>query len=386
MIKKNALSEQFAEIGAYQELDEARQRIEQLVLEVTELRKAKQEEGQQEKLDRILQEVGRSAIERVLLDLIDPNPQQGRKTFHKQEIASLGRSLERDGQNEPILTYKQENDRHLIFDGERRWRAAKEIGWSDIEVVALPISEKILLEQPETLRRKTLISSRHKEKLNALDLAESLIAEISAEYGISRERIPTILNSAIVRFNRAKQLNRLSKSVTHSQEEQASDLDSFRAENLLKSKEESQIFAYLLSLQLNPASIAMQEFQYLNLFDDLKLAIRELDLKVTHAKFVQRLTAEKLKVSESEAKVIRGRLIQEIVEQDWSIAQTRQRVNEILNPPQPTQFSKEISAAIASITKIKVSPEEEPEALKALETTLKKKLKEIAKLFNSTSH
>ena len=145
MIKKNALSEQFAEIGAYQELDEARQRIEQLVLEVTELRKAKQEEGQQEKLDRILQEVGRSAIERVLLDLIDPNPQQGRKTFHKQEIASLGRSLERDGQNEPILTYKQENGRHLIFDGERRWRAVKEIGLSDIEVVALTISEKILL-------------------------------------------------------------------------------------------------------------------------------------------------------------------------------------------------------------------------------------------------
>jgi ParB family chromosome partitioning protein len=383
VIKKNTLSEQFAEIGIYQELDEARQRIEQLVSEVTVLREARQEAGQQEKLDRILQEVDRSAIQKVILDLIEPNPQQGRKTFTKREITSLGRSLERDGQNEPILIYRQENGRYLLFDGERRWRAAREIGWSDIEVVILPIPAKISLEQPETIRRKTLISSRHKEKLNALDLAESLIAEIEAEYRIAREQIPTILNSAIMRFSRAKQLERLSQLVDCSEEEQVLTLKSFKAENLLKSPEENQIFAYLLSLQLNPASVAMQEFQYLNLLDDLKLAIRKRDLKVTHAKFLQRLTAAKLEVSSSEAQAIREQIIQEIVAQDWSIAKTRQRVNEILNPKQPSQFSQEIETALASITKIKVDAQDDPEALKILEVALKKKLKEISKIIKT---
>lgn len=67
------------------------------------------------------------AILKIDLDDIIPDPSQPRKTFPEESIAELAENMAKHGQLAPILV--RENPAgvpaFLMFDGERRWRAAK---------------------------------------------------------------------------------------------------------------------------------------------------------------------------------------------------------------------------------------------------------------------
>lgn len=61
---------------------------------------------------------------RVPVAKLHPDPDQPRKAFPKDEIASLAANLKAQGMLEPIK-YRLDKGRMIIVDGERRWRAAK---------------------------------------------------------------------------------------------------------------------------------------------------------------------------------------------------------------------------------------------------------------------
>lgn len=67
----------------------------------------------------------------VNVDALRPDPGQARKVFEDDEIAALARTLEESGQLQPILVRQVEGEpgRWRIVAGERRWRAAKLVGW-----------------------------------------------------------------------------------------------------------------------------------------------------------------------------------------------------------------------------------------------------------------
>lgn len=58
------------------------------------------------------------------IDLIDPNPNQPRKTFDKQKLAELAESIAAVGVISPIIVYR-DGQRYTIIAGERRFRAAR---------------------------------------------------------------------------------------------------------------------------------------------------------------------------------------------------------------------------------------------------------------------
>lgn len=62
-----------------------------------------------------------------------PNPEQPRKNFDQAELDELARSMASFvGLIQPITVRKAE-DVYILVDGERRWRAAKQLGWKTIE-------------------------------------------------------------------------------------------------------------------------------------------------------------------------------------------------------------------------------------------------------------
>jgi ParB/RepB/Spo0J family partition protein len=77
----------------------------------------------------------------IKLDLIDPDPNQPRKTFDAAELKDLAASIEREGLIQPI-TVRPSSGEHLprnrkacrftIIAGERRWRAHKLLNATDI--------------------------------------------------------------------------------------------------------------------------------------------------------------------------------------------------------------------------------------------------------------
>lgn len=68
------------------------------------------------------------------IDLISPAPDQARKSFDEEETATLAKTLAEQGQLQAILVRRdpEGRGRWLIVAGERRWRAAKSIGWKTI--------------------------------------------------------------------------------------------------------------------------------------------------------------------------------------------------------------------------------------------------------------
>jgi ParB/RepB/Spo0J family partition protein len=69
------------------------------------------------------------------LDLIDPDPDQPRRHFDPAKLTELAQSIAANGLASPILLRPGQGGRLLLVHGERRWRAARQLGWTTIPAI-----------------------------------------------------------------------------------------------------------------------------------------------------------------------------------------------------------------------------------------------------------
>ena len=70
----------------------------------------------------------------VPVSMIIPNPDQPRTVFDQADLEGLAQSLKEDGQLQPAAVEGPvEGGFYVLLDGERRWRAARKLGWESIE-------------------------------------------------------------------------------------------------------------------------------------------------------------------------------------------------------------------------------------------------------------
>ncbi len=110
------------------------------------------------------------------LSEIEPRRDQPRKVFDTEALSQLADSIAVNGLIQPIIVREQENsDFYQIIAGERRWRAAKMAGLSEVPVVILDIDDKKAAEY-------ALIENIQREDLNPVEEAlgfKSLIEDYS---------------------------------------------------------------------------------------------------------------------------------------------------------------------------------------------------------------
>lgn len=99
---------------------------------------------------------GRAASE-VPLDLIDRNPFQPRVDFDQTEMEELAASVKRHGMIQPIVL-RRKGERFEIVAGERRFRAAKLAGWTNVPACLLDVDDRTTAELAltENIQRKDL--------------------------------------------------------------------------------------------------------------------------------------------------------------------------------------------------------------------------------------
>lgn len=73
-------------------------------------------------------------IDEVSIDLVNPNPDQPRTNFKREEIEELAASIEKDGVLQPILVRRLPSGTYQIIAGERRWQACKFAGMKKVPV------------------------------------------------------------------------------------------------------------------------------------------------------------------------------------------------------------------------------------------------------------
>jgi ParB family transcriptional regulator, chromosome partitioning protein len=307
-----AINQRFT--AAYQATDQA-QRIAELQAEVERLREAQSPEVEVP-LQALRQQLKDQSGElEIAVELISPNPHQPRQTITSESIQTIARSLEKDGQISPLILIPQ-GDRYLLWDGQRRWEAAKQLDWKTLRAVTAPM--------PQDLHRKALLTFIHHEDLNPLDKAEAIVKEIASATAINIDDIPTMLATVLRRLERQQQITLLTGLVTVPSEQQQQGLEQFEI-----SESETKLLLSLLDLALNPASVKANLMSMLALPADLKQAIREQELKGAHALALAGISAKTLKLSERQAVKERQALTQQVIKQDLSVAKTRELVNQI---------------------------------------------------------
>ena len=97
-------------------------------------------------------------IETLPLREIEPDPGQPRKTFDDETLAELSASIAEHGLLQPIAVRPKPSGGYLIVAGERRWRASRMAGLTEVPVIVKDVTDEQAMEIAlvENLQREDL--------------------------------------------------------------------------------------------------------------------------------------------------------------------------------------------------------------------------------------
>ena len=120
-------------------------------------------------------------VSQIKLSQIDPKSDQPRKYFDKEALETLAASIMENGLLQPILVREYGDGRYQIIAGERRFRACKLAGLTEISAIILERDDKKTAEI-------ALIENVQREDLNPIEEAMGYRA-LAEEYDMTQEEI-----------------------------------------------------------------------------------------------------------------------------------------------------------------------------------------------------
>lgn len=107
-----------------------------------------------------------TTIQRIPVENIEPNPKQPRRDFDEQALNELAASIKMHDLVQPIPVSALPNGKYRLISGERRWRASKLAGLTDVPAYIRQANDQQLLEL-------ALLENLQREDLNAMEIALS---------------------------------------------------------------------------------------------------------------------------------------------------------------------------------------------------------------------
>ena len=135
-------------------------------------------------LDNSLAEESVSSDEKIVklkISLVDPKRDQPRKHFDKEALEQLAASITENGLLQPILVREYGDGRYQIIAGERRFRASKLAGLTEIPAIVLQRDDR-------NAAQIALIENIQREDLNPLEEAMAYKA-LAEDYGMTQEEL-----------------------------------------------------------------------------------------------------------------------------------------------------------------------------------------------------
>ena len=108
-----------------------------------------------------------------------PNPRQPRKTFSKEELDGLSRSIASNGLLQPISVRRTSGGKYEIIAGERRWRACVQAGMRQIPCLVQECSDA----QSAVL---AILENLQRQDLQVFEEAEG-IRRLMEDWGVTQE-------------------------------------------------------------------------------------------------------------------------------------------------------------------------------------------------------
>ncbi len=113
------------------------------------------------------------------LQRVEPNEGQPRENFDEEKLAELSDSIRLHGVLQPITVRRLDAERYQIIAGERRWRAARQAGLTEIPA-------RILEADDREAMVLALVENLQREDLNPVEQARGF-RRLMEEYGLTQE-------------------------------------------------------------------------------------------------------------------------------------------------------------------------------------------------------
>ena len=147
---------------------------------------------------------GVSTVKVKLID-IEPNRDQPRKQFDEEALAELSNSIAQHGVLQPLLVRPMPDGGYQLVAGERRWRASRMAGLTEVPVVIRDLTDSQVAEL-------ALVENLQRENLNPLEEANGY-KELSDRFGYTQEKISEIVGKSRSAVANALRLLNLPESV-----------------------------------------------------------------------------------------------------------------------------------------------------------------------------
>jgi len=116
----------------------------------------------------------------VAVEEIEPNPNQPRKAFSSKSLDELAASIRASGVIQPVIVRRQGSGYQLVA-GERRWRAARQVGLPRVPAIVREVTDAESLEL-------ALVENLLREDLNPMEEAEAY-DKLLARFGWTQEEL-----------------------------------------------------------------------------------------------------------------------------------------------------------------------------------------------------
>ncbi len=110
---------------------------------------------------------------------VEPNRNQPRQDFDEEELEALSESLATHGILQPLTVRELDSGYYQIIAGERRWRAARMAGLTEVPVVVIEADDKKAMEL-------ALIENLQRQDLNPVEEALGY-QSLMSDFGLTQE-------------------------------------------------------------------------------------------------------------------------------------------------------------------------------------------------------
>ncbi|MBD2054638.1 ParB/RepB/Spo0J family partition protein [Oculatella sp. FACHB-28] len=230
-----------------------------------------------------------------------PAKRQPRRYFDPDKMAKLVASVKEHGVLEPVLVRPLGDGNYELIAGERRLRAAREVGLTEIPIVSRKFSDQEALQV-------ALIENLQRDDLNPVEETEAVLELLAIALDISADDVKSVIYQAANAKNRNQELK----------------------ENV--SLQLEKIESYLVELgRFNLESFRSSRLPLLNLPPNILEALREGKLEYTKARIIARVKDEQQ----------RDALLKQAITLGFSLTEIKAKVKEskvdLVSEPAPEQ-------------------------------------------------
>lgn len=159
-----------------------------------------------EKIVEVEKVVEKPVEQKLKITLIEPNGTQPRKKFNEDELAELADSIREFGILQPLLVQKKDNHYEIIA-GERRWRAAKLAGLTEVPVLIREYDKQRTMEV-------SLIENIQRSDLNPIEEALGY-QRLIQEFHLTQEEIASRVSKNRATITNSMRLLKLDERIQH---------------------------------------------------------------------------------------------------------------------------------------------------------------------------